>query len=155
MNDFLAIGSEKPHEKAGPIKNAPFWPDIDPEAFRSEHRITDTVTNSRVISALANAIGITNRMLREWRSKHSQYETLGDVPEYEWLPTGGLTAQYKRAVFSEAHALILDHYLNVGATGRMNEDDDSRRDMADTHRRDARWAVNEILDRPHTTVELI
>lgn len=41
------------------------------------------------------------------------------------------------------------------ATAHGMQDTDIRADMAARYRQHARWAVCEILDRPHTTVELI
>ncbi|MGJ8526866.1 hypothetical protein LMG33818_002629 [Halomonadaceae bacterium LMG 33818] len=166
---FIAIGGSGPRAPETIIANTGFWPDIDPNDFRTVHRITDTVTNARVETALRAAMSITNRVLEAWRARFFSKnppqtpipQTLSDVTLYSWMPPGGLVGHYVRAVYAEAHAQILDRYRDYDATGPARREGqsrthtDPRMDTAASYRQDANWSITEILNRPHTTVELI
>ncbi|WP_110687029.1 head completion/stabilization protein [Salinicola aestuarinus] len=156
MSSFVAAGNASAIQ-AAPISNAPFWPDIDPTAFRDAHRIDGTVTPRRVTDVLLTAIATTNRVLRHWQAKQVEagYPVLDAVPTPDWQPFGVYPALYQRAVFAEAHAQLLERYRDYDATAATRDRGDLHDETADTYRRDARWAVSEIAGRSHVTVELI
>ena len=62
---------------------------------------------------------------------------------------------YLRAVFSTAHASLVEHYADFDATNSGRERGEQLANPADSYRRDAAWAISEIEGRPHSTVELI
>lgn len=153
---FMSVGGSEPRKQAPMIANADFYPAIDPNDFRASHRITDTITDDRVADALTAAATITNRILEPWRaSLAGNPATLDAVMLPKWMPSDGLLALYRRAIYGEAHATLLDRYRDYDATSAGNHDSDSREDMAGKYRQASRWAVSEMTNRPHTTVELI
>lgn len=156
MSSFVATGNASA-TPADPVANAAFYPQIDPAEFRDSHRIDGTVTPRRIVDVLLTAIATTNRVLREWQAKQEAagYPTLDAVPTPEWQPPGIYPALYQRAVFAEAHAQLLERYRDYDATAATRDRGDLNDQTSETYRRDARWAVSEILGRSHVTVELI
>ncbi|OLO03347.1 head completion/stabilization protein [Salinicola socius] len=156
MSSFVATGNASAIQ-ADPIPNNPFWPNIDPAEFRNAHRIDGTVTPQRITDVLLTAMATTNRVLRHWQAEQMEtgYLVVDSVPEPIWQPAGIYPALYKRAVFAEAHAQLLERYRDYDATAASRDRGDLDDQTSDTYRRDARWAVSEILGRSHVTVELI
>lgn len=156
MSSFIATGNAG-NRAAEPIENNGFWPAIDPAEFRETNRIDSTVTPPRVQDALLTAMATTNRVLRHWQAKQvaEGYSRAGDVPASDWQPPGTYLALYKRAVFAEAHARILERYRDYDATASTRDRGDLNEYAGESYRRDAAWAISEIEGRPHSTVELI
>lgn len=142
---------------AAPIENNGFWPAIDPDDFRLQHRIDTTITQARVDTALRIAMASLNRQLADWQSQQVEagHASVDAVPLETWQLSGHHALLYLRAVYAEAHAQLLEHYRDVSATGEGDERGDAKADAADDYRRDARWAAAELVGRSHTTVELI
>ncbi|WP_110709187.1 head completion/stabilization protein [Salinicola sp. CR57] len=156
MSSFVAAGNASA-APAAPIANAVFYPDIDPAEFRDSHRIDGTITPQRITDVLLTAIATTNRILREWMAAQVEagYLTIDSVPTPHWQPPEIYPALYQRAVFAEAHAQLLERYRDYDATAASRDRGDLHDQTADNYRRDARWAVAEIVGRSHVTVELI
>lgn len=152
-------GSHSQHRSAEPIANNGFWPDLEAEAFRDRHRIDTTIPEGRVVHALEVAMRDINRQLADFQARQEDagVHAADAVPPEPWQRPGDTTALYRQAVYAEAHARLLEHYRDYSATrgtgerARENLEDET----GDDHRRDARWAVAELLGDPHTTVELI
>lgn len=144
-------------EPAAPIVNNGFWPDIDPADFRSTQRIDTTITSPRVLHALQVAMASLNRQLADWQAEQLEagYAGAENVPLEAWQIAGHHTLLYVRAVYAQATANILERYRDVSATGDGDERGEAKAEAAEDYRRDARWAVAEIVGRNHTTVELI
>lgn len=142
---------------SAPIINNSFWPDIDPARFRDAHRIGTTITAVRVIDALTHAMAETNRLLRHWQQtqRDQGHAKAGAVPLEEWQLPGTFETQYCRAVFSLAHANLIERYRDYDTTNSGDKRADQLTDPADDYRRDAAWAISTIEGRPHSTVELI
>jgi hypothetical protein len=63
--------------------------------------------------------------------------------------------RYRRAVYSTAGAELAERYRGFDATGSGNANADQLTPTIDEYRRDARWAISDILGLGRTTVELI
>ena len=139
------------------IENNGFWPAIDPAAFRDQHRIDTTITQPRVLTALRVAMASLNRQLADWQADQvdAGHAVVSNVPIEAWQMIGHHQLLYVRAVYSEAHAQLLERYRDYSATGDGDGRGEAKNDAAEDYRRDARWAVAEIVGRNHTTVELI
>lgn len=150
-------GSNTQPAPAPPITNNGFWPDIEPDTFRERHRIDTTITPGRVEHALSIAMRDINRQLADFQALQSDEGIYASdaVPAEPWQIPGHTTELYQQAVFSEAHARILESYRNYSATRDGDERGEIKDEAAEDYRRDARWAVSEIIGEPHTTVELI
>ncbi|MBZ9576718.1 head completion/stabilization protein [Modicisalibacter sp. MOD 31.J] len=154
---LVAYGNGTAATETPEIANNGFWPAIDPDTFRSEHRVESTVTTPRVLTALRIAMASLNRQLADWQREQVEagHTTADAVPLEDWQISGHHSLLYVRAVYAEAHAQLLERYREVSATQDGDERGEAKADAAEDYRRDARWAVAEIIGEPHTTVELI
>lgn len=157
MSSFISAGTQASEPTDACIENNGFWPDINPSAFRERHRLDGTITSARIEGALLAAMATVNRMLRQWQATKVEagYPTIDAVPVPVWQAPGVFLGLYHRAVFSTAHASLLERYADYDATNSGRERADQLANPADSYRRDAAWALSEIEGRPHSTVELI
>ncbi|WP_417329578.1 head completion/stabilization protein [Halomonas cupida] len=156
MNSFVSTGTTS-SPASEPVRNNGFWPDIVPADFRDSHRLDGTITAVRVNGALLAAIATVNRTLREWQARQVEagHTTIDDVPVPIWQAPGVYQGLYQRAVYSTAHASLIERYPDYDTTNSGRDRADSLTDTADSYRRDAVWAIAEIEGRPHCTIELI
>src|SRR5450830_795465 len=66
-----------------------------------------------------------------------------------------LVLHYRRAVYSGVQAELVEEYRDMDTTGKGDKNTDAMEPRADTHRRNMRWALSDLLGQPRTTVELI
>lgn len=153
---FVATGSSTAPAGA-PIKNNGFWPDIDPGHFRDAQRIDSTITAPRVENALLAAVIDANNQLREWQQKQMDagYQSIDDVPGPSHLPPSAQKTLYLRAVYAFAKANIVERYRDYDSTGAGLDRGEEMDTTIDDYRRDAAWAIADIVGRTRTTVELI
>lgn len=155
--NLIAAGTGTPAADPSTLDNNGFWPDIHPSDFRNVIRLDGTVTASRLVQALQVAMADVNRQLAGWQAarQHEGATTVTGVTVPVWAVTGHYALLYHRAVYATAHASLLERYRSVSATSEGDERGEAKAEAADDYRRDAAWAISEIEDRPHTTVELI
>lgn len=148
---FIAPAPQ-PTEDALP--HHPFWPAIFPADCRQMMELDGTVTVPRLAHVLTEAVIATNRELRAWRIEREAagHATLADVPDDE---PERLPYLYKRAVYSLAKADLMERMLSFDATATGQRRAESQEPAIDDHRRNARWAIRDILGLPRTTTELI
>lgn len=152
---FIAPGAEPVEETA--IANNGFFPDIEPEECRASMRLDGTVTPTRLRDALIEAIQSVNSDLAAWEAAQTAagYSTLAAVPAQQ---VGGKSVQlhrYLRAVNCLAQANLAERYRDFDSTGAGHREADKLEMPIDDIRRDARWAIRDILGVRRTTVELI
>lgn len=157
MSSFISAGTTPNDTAEQLIENNGFWPAIQPSNFRETHRLDTTITNARIESALKAAMATVNRVLRHWQQAKvdAGYPTMEALPIPVWQVPEVFNVLYLRAVYSTAHANLLDRYADYDATNSGRERGERLQDPADGYRRDAAWAISEIEGRPHSTVELI
>lgn len=157
MSSFISAGTTPNDTAEQLIENNGFWPAIQPRDFRETHRLDSTITNARIESALKAAMATVNRVLRHWQQAKADagYPTMEALPIPVWQVPEVFNVLYLRAVYSTAHANLLDRYADYDATNSGRERGERLQDPADGYRRDAAWAISEIEGRPHSTVELI
>ncbi|WP_447042519.1 head completion/stabilization protein [Vreelandella sp. H-I2] len=157
MSSFISAGTASSDTAEQAIENNGFWPDIEPSAFRERHRLDSTITHARIESALQAAMATVNRVLRHWQAAKVEagYQTMDSLPIPVWQAPEVFNVLYLRAVYSTAHASLLERYADYDATNSGRERGERLQDPADGYRRDAAWAISEIEGRPHSTVELI
>ncbi|MDN7131784.1 head completion/stabilization protein [Halomonas sp. MC140] len=157
MSSFISAGNTSSETAATAIENNGFWPKIEPSDFRETNRLDSTITNARLESALLAAMATVNRVLRHWQAAKvdAGYQTMASLPIPVWQAPEVFNVLYLRAVYSTAHASLLERYADYDATNSGRERGESLQDPADGYRRDAAWAISEIEGRPHSTVELI
>jgi len=139
------------------VSNSGFFPDIKPSDVRAAMRIDETVTAPRLHHAIVEAIAATNRELRDWRQTQQTtgYTTLDTVPAEQIDGASELVARYLRAVYCTTKASLVERYRDMDATAEGHKRADLLESPIDDLRRDAAWAVRDILGVRRTTVELI
>lgn len=154
---LIAAGTGTAPADPPSLPNNGFWPDVAPADCRDAERLDGTVTAPRLAHELQVAMADVNRQLADWQQARQDEgaATLGDVVAPGWTPPGYYDLLYRRAVYATAHAALLERYRDLSATRDGDERGEAKDQAADDYRRYARWAVSEILGRPHTTVELI
>ena len=144
-------------EHEPPIANDGFWPDIDPAEARARMRIDGTVTAPRLRAALVEAIAATNAQLATWQAEQvaAGYATLAAVPAPSIDGTSAHAHRYQRAVACTAAASLIERHRSFDATNDGHQYADKLESPIDDLRRDAHWAIADILGRARTTVDLI
>jgi len=139
------------------ITNDGFFPNIDPVNAREELRLDGTVTAARLRSALIDAITTANDELDTWKATQiaAGSATLADVPAKQIDGASVHLHRYKRAVYALTKANLTERYRDFDSTAAGNKNADQMETPIDDYRRDARWALNDILGIGRTTVELI
>ena len=153
MSGFIATGTTE----AFTLTNDGFWPDIDADYLRASLRMDGTVSNARLELAAVNAMLSVNRELAMLRAEYMAegYATLADVPAAELQGLSGLIHLYRRAIYCTAGAELAERYRSFDATAAGNQRADELTPSIDEYRRDARYAIRDLLGITHSTVELI
>lgn len=140
-----------------PIANGDFFPEIDPAAARLRMRIDGTVTPERLREALIEAAITLNADLELWALGQiaAGYATLANVPAAEIDGASAHVHRYLRAVRCHAAANLTERLRDYDSTNDGHLQADKLDLTIDNLRRDARWAVSDILGKGRTTVELI
>ena len=151
MSAFVSTGSTTDFT----LTNDGWFPDIDATAARSALRLDGSVTDIRLETALVNAMLSVNQDLAEFKLDHEDHEGLASIPATEINKTSRLVILYKRAVVCTAGAEIAERYRNYDTSASGDKNAEALTDSADELRRDARWAVRDLIGRVRTTVELM
>ncbi|MGK5051421.1 head completion/stabilization protein [Janthinobacterium sp. RB2P8] len=149
-----------PAPAAGVIENDGWFPDILLTDMRDAMRLDGTVTDARLVQAVVDAILQVNRELTDWQGKQAAagIAALVDVPAARINRESRLLAQYRRAVYSTAKADLIERYRDYDSTATSVSDKKSMEwldDAPGAQRRNAQWAIADIVGRTHLTVELI
>ena len=120
-------------------------------------RIDGTITPERLRDALIEAIASVNGELSAWRSARiaEGHATLADVPAEKVANASIHVNRYQRAIGCIAKASLSERYRDFDTTAAGNKKADQLENPIDDLRRDARWAICDILGTRRTTVELI
>lgn len=139
------------------IENDGWFPNIDLSLMRDAMRLDGTVTDPRLKQAVIAAIIHVNSELSVWQKTQqlNSIATLADVPSSTVNKESVLIAKYQRAIYSTAKADLIERYRDYDTTGEGNKKAEWLDNSPDEQRRNAHWAVADILQRTHTTVELI
>lgn len=151
MSAFVATGSTTEFQ----LTNDGWFPDIDATAARSALRLDGSVTDIRLETALVNAMLSVNQDLADFKAGHDNFQGLEKVPAIEINQTSRLVILYKRAVVCTAGAEIAERYRSYDTSASGDRNADAMTDSADELRRDARWAIRDLIGRVRMTVELM
>ncbi len=125
-----------------------WWPNIDVAAAREVIRISGTVTPTRLVEALQNAVWAVNEELSTWAAARQAVDA--DIMDDERL-----VGLYRRAVYHYAKAELIERYRDLDMTNAGSSRAEDKADAADDARRNLRWAISDILGRPRITVEAL
>lgn len=139
------------------ITNGPFWPDIEPDELRKTMRLDGTVTNERLEHAVINAALQVNSDLKNWRIGNQLlgFDSLVQVPAEKINGQSIYLQLYLRAVYCLTKANLIERYSDFDSTAKGLKAGEVLGDSVDDLRRDARFAIRDILGESHVTVELI
>lgn len=142
---------------ARPITNDAFYPDVSLAHARDTMRLDGTVTDARLRHELLAAIASVNDELRGTRAawRDAEIARLADVPADQLDGESVLLQHYRRAVYCLAKATLIERYRDYDTTGDGARRADELEPQSDELRRDARWAISDIVGQPRVTVELI
>lgn len=165
---FMALPPSLPPVAAAPtpapapgiIENDGWFPNIALAEIRDAMRLDGTVTDARLVQAVVDAVLHVNRELAPWQALHVQagITMLADVPATRINRESRLLAQYRRAVYSTAKADLIERYRDYDSTATSLADKKSMEwldEAPGTQRRNAQWAIADMVGRSHLTVELI
>ena len=140
-----------------PIGNDAWWPDIDTAKARDALRIDGSVTEPRMRTALIIAMLTVNDELATFQATQQAlgFTGLADVPAPTIDGESRNVVLYMRAVYSTAHADLIEKYRNLDTTADGQRKAEEQTTTVDDQRRNARWAISDILGLGRTTVELI
>jgi len=146
----FAVASADPQEPETtpePISQQ-WWPDLDLELARKVVRLNGTVTNDRLREALQNAAYSVNDELQAWSLTQRDANP-------ENLPSGRETDLYLRAVHFYVKAELAERYRDFDTTGAGDRRADDQEAIADSARRNMRWAIRDLLGLPRMTIEAL
>ena len=139
------------------LTNDGFWPDIDAAHLRERQRIGSNVTNARLEEAAVAAMISVNRELRTLKLRYMAEgaDTLADVPAEKIQNESELVHTSRRAIYSTASAEVAERYRTYSATEAGTVKGEAEELSADDYRRDARFAIRDLLGISRTTVVLL
>jgi hypothetical protein len=140
----------------GVIANDGFWPDVDLAVLRASTRLTGNVTAERLRASAIEAMLDVNAQLASYKAARigEGWDSAADVGE-TIAGASALVHRYLRAVASTVQADIAEKYRDWDNTRAGDYRAQGEADVADDFRRNARWAVADILGRPRNVVELL
>ncbi|WP_312382037.1 head completion/stabilization protein [Stutzerimonas balearica] len=156
MSAFIATNATATADPF-PIINDGWFPDLDGAHLRAALRLDGSVTDARLEVATVNALIEVNRELSLYRRAREEegHASLAAVPASQLQGESYLVHLYRRAIACSAGAELAERMRDYSATGDGAEGAEALTPTADEYRRDARWAIRNILGIAHTTVELI
>jgi hypothetical protein len=142
------------------VENDGFYTDIHLSQMRDAMRLDGTVTDVRLRQAVIAAILHVNDELRDWKLKQIAvgYASLAAVPADRIDRESVLIAHYRRAVYCTAKADLIERYRDYDSTASTLTDKKMMEALDNApgeQRRNAHWAIADIIGRTHLTVELI
>lgn len=154
---FIATGPAQPPEQEVVIPNSAFFPALKLSEFRKAMRVDSVTTNDRAANALNAAAIEVNQRLTAWATQqiaqgYAQLDQLPLAPTA--LPEQNLFL-YLRAVWSLAKANLIERYRDYDTTKTGNDKANDLEPAADDYRRDAAWAINDLVGTTRSTIELI
>lgn len=159
MGTLIANGgapATPPADDGKPITNDGFWPDVDLAQMRQSTRLTGNVTAERLRASVIEAMLFVNDQLAVFRAQKMAegWESAADIGD-TLAGASHLVHRYLRAVASTVQADLAEKYRDFDSTrvGDLRADHESL--AADDFRRNATWAIADILGRPRNVVELI
>ena len=158
MSGFVATAPVPPADApSDAIANDGWFPPLSIAETRNAVRLDGTVTDERLRAALVNAMMDVNRQLRTFKTERSALgqASLAAASADEMVDgKPRLVLLYLRAVMCSAKADLTERYRDFDADAANPRIKDAE-PATDEQRRNAQWAVRDILGQSHVFVELI
>lgn len=154
MSGFIATGGT---DEPFVITNDGFWPDIDVVHLRGSIRLDGSITDARIEVVTVNALIQVNGELAKVKSNHVEngYTTIAAVPAFEINGENHFIHLYRRSIYCSVGAELAERYRSYDTSVDGNKNADELTPSVDEYRRDARFAIRDLLGVGHSTVELI
>ncbi|MBC3774715.1 head completion/stabilization protein [Pseudomonas sp. SWRI99] len=154
MSGFIATGNT---EDPFVITNDGFWPDIDVVHLRKAIRLDGSITDARIEVVTVNALIQVNGELAKVKANHlaNGYATIAAVPALEVNGESHFVHLYRRSIYCGVGAELAERYRSYDTSVEGNKNADELTPSVDEYRRDARFAIRDLLGIGHSTVELI
>ncbi|MBP0633282.1 head completion/stabilization protein [Cupriavidus sp. AcVe19-1a] len=155
MSSFIATAPAAAGQNL--IANDGFFPDIDVDQALAAMRQDGTVTPDRLRAALIEAALSINAELAGWKASQQAagHATLLAVPAAQIDGKSTNQHRYIRALHCQARAGLIERYRDYDATAAGDKAAEALLQAVEDLRRDARWAISDLLGITRTTVELI
>lgn len=155
MSGFIANALSGSQESA--IASDAWWPAVSLTDMRARLRLDESVTEARLLSAAETAVTSVNDELESWRAgqQAAGNDSLSTVPARTINGKSRLVNLYLRAIDGLVGAELAERYRTYDATNSGEHRAEELTPTIDEHRRDARWAIRDILGVRRSTVELI
>jgi hypothetical protein len=139
------------------IRNDGWFPDIEMAHLRTALRLDGTVTEARLIDALLAAMMSVNADLDDWKTIQCQagWQNLAAVPATRLQEQSIQCLRYQRAVYALTKALLTEQYRDIDHAAAGERHAERLQATIETDRREARWAIRDLLNAPRTMVALI
>ncbi|WP_211474675.1 head completion/stabilization protein [Collimonas humicola] len=149
-----------PLPAAAVVENDGFYIDIHLSQMRDAERLDGTVTEIRLRQAVIAAILHVNHELRDWKLEQiaAGFASLAAVPADRVDRESVNVSHYRRAVYCWAKADLTERYRDFDSTASSLSDKKTMEALDNSpsdQRRNAHWAIANIMGRSHMTVELI
>lgn len=159
MGSLIANGGTPATSTAddgAPITNDGFWPDIDLSKLRDSTRLTGNITPARLRASAIEAMIDVNDQLKVWKAQQvSQGWTSAEDIGETVAGKSAIVHRYFRAIASTVQADVAEKYRDWDNTRAGDYRGQGEDEAADDFRRNARWAVSDILGKPRNVVELL
>ncbi|MDG6881045.1 Phage head completion protein (GPL) [Phocoenobacter uteri] len=165
MNQVISVPFEEQYQSTDKtdtqadhiITNNRFFPDISLAHARNSMRIDGTVTHQRLLMALVEAMATVNQDLKDFR-KQCQADNIATLAEADDEVINGqsvLEQRYLRAVYCYAVANLYERYSSYDLTRDGENKSELLNQSVDELRRDAQYAIKDILGEIRIIAELI
>ncbi len=132
-----------------------FMPNISVKDFSEAVKLDGTVTPARMKYALTDASLSVCRELKSWVSAAINEHGVLTLAEYDLVNDTEKSFSFKKAVYNTAKAKLTEHYRDYDTGKDASARSQELTPQIDTCYRDARNAIADITDMPHSTIELI
>ncbi|NSX15628.1 head completion/stabilization protein [Cupriavidus taiwanensis] len=155
MSSFIATAAAAAGQNV--IANDGFFPDIDVDQASAAMRQDGTVTPDRLRAALIEAALSVNAELAGWKAAQQAagHASLESVPAAQIDGRSANLHRYLRALYCQTRAGLIERYRDYDATAAGNKTAEALLQAVEDLRRDARWAISDLLGITRTTAELI
>nr|WP_256593564.1 head completion/stabilization protein [Pasteurella bettyae] len=152
--DYLQSKVDEQETSDDIISNDGFYPDISIAEFRNSSRIDGTVTTARAKDALIEAIATVNDELTTFKI-NANSPALSAMASSKINGESVLAYRYKRAVHCLATANLYERYASYDTTADGEKKMDMLQESINQLRRDARFAITDLISKNRINVELL
>ena len=121
------------------ISSGDYWPDIEVKVAADVMRVTGSITQTRLIESLENSIQYIKQLVVD-------YEVNNEAPDER------AKSLFLRAVYFDAKADLIERYRDYDSTGTTDNRNDLTTQNASDSRRNSKWAINDLLQKPRLFV---